>query len=96
MCGVRAGNGRDHVTEQPSPTVAGVSDKGKVHTRNEDAFALAADGDWATLVVCDGVTSSTYSDVASSVAVQAARRLLVDADRLPARRSRLGARRSLG
>ena len=29
VCGSRASNGREHVVEQPSPTVAGVSDKGR-------------------------------------------------------------------
>lgn len=81
VCGARAGNGRDHVTEQPSPTVAAVSDRGIVHRRNEDACALAADGDWAALVVCDGVTSSTDSDVAALAAVQAARRVLTGESR---------------
>ncbi len=81
VCGARAANGRDHVVEQPSPTVAGVSDRGKVHTRNEDSCALAADGDWAALVVCDGVTSSTDSDVASLAAARAARDVLVAARR---------------
>ncbi len=84
VCGARAGNGRDHVTEQPSPAVAGVSDRGRVHTRNEDACALAADGDWAALVVCDGVSSSTDSDVASLAAAWAARDVLVQAPRAEA------------
>jgi serine/threonine protein phosphatase PrpC len=69
---VKASNGRDHVVEQPAPRVAGVSDKGIVHPRNEDAAALAADPDtgWAALVVCDGVTTATDSDVASLAAVK--------------------------
>jgi serine/threonine protein phosphatase PrpC len=81
VCGVRAANGRDHVVEQPSPTVAGVSDKGRVHPRNEDACALAADGEWAALVVCDGVTTATDSDVAAQAACHAARDLIAAAPR---------------
>lgn len=81
VCGARAGNGRDHVTEQASPTVGAVSDRGIVHHRNEDACALAADGDWAALVVCDGVTSATDSDAAALAAVQAARRVVTEGPR---------------
>ncbi|MCW2493491.1 MAG: hypothetical protein JWN47_2855 [Frankiales bacterium] len=85
VCGVKASNGREHVVEQPAPRVAGVSDKGIVHPRNEDAAALAADPDtgWAALVVCDGVTTATDSDVASLAAVNAAIALLNAAPRPP-------------
>ena len=44
VCGLRAANDRDHTTEQLATNVAAVSDKGRVHTRNEDAFALARAG----------------------------------------------------
>ncbi len=81
VCGARASNGREHVVEQPSPTVVGVSDKGIVHVRNEDSCALTADGSWAALVVCDGVTTATDSDTASLAAAQAARDLLAAAPR---------------
>jgi serine/threonine protein phosphatase PrpC len=50
--------------------------------RNEDAVAVAADaepGGHAVLVVCDGVSSSTDSDVASLAAARAARDALVSA-----------------
>ena len=63
VCGARASNGREHVVEQPSPTVVGVSDKGLLHARNEDACALASDGTWTALVVCDGVTTSTFDEL---------------------------------
>jgi serine/threonine protein phosphatase PrpC len=49
------------------------------HTRNEDAVALAADagpGSRAVLVVCDGVSSSLDSDLASLAAARAARDVL--------------------
>ena len=81
VCGARASNGREHVVEQPSPTVVGVSDKGLHHARNEDACALASDGTWTALVVCDGVTTSTDSDTASLAAAHTARDLLAAAPR---------------
>jgi serine/threonine protein phosphatase PrpC len=87
VCGARASNGREHVAEQVSDTVVGASDRGKLHPRNEDAFALAtADsagpGGWAALVVCDGVTTASDSDVASLAAALAARDLLAAAERV--------------
>jgi len=79
QCGARAASVRDHFSEQPAPWVAGVCDRGVRHHRNEDALALAAgpesDGR-AVLVVCDGVSSSTDSDVASLAAARAARDVL--------------------
>jgi serine/threonine protein phosphatase PrpC len=59
--------------------VAGVCDRGIRHSRNEDALAIAADpqpGSRALLVVCDGVSSSLDSDVASLAAARAARDVL--------------------
>ena len=81
VCGVRASNGREHVTEQPAPTVAAVSDRGRIHRRNEDAFAVAARGGWTALVVCDGVTTAANSDAAAYAAARAARDLLAAAER---------------
>ena len=63
-CGNRAPTVRDHWTESPSSWVGGVCDKGIVHSRNEDALALAAGaepGSFAALVVCDGVTCAPDS-----------------------------------
>ncbi|WP_308121646.1 PP2C family serine/threonine-protein phosphatase [Actinotalea ferrariae] len=80
QCGSKAPRPRDHMIEQPQPWVASVSDRGRRHHRNEDAAAIAADpepGSWAALVVCDGVSSSESSDVASLAAVRAARGVLV-------------------
>lgn len=79
-CGTKAAKPRDHFAEQPAPWVAGVCDRGIRHSRNEDAMALAADaepGSRALLVVCDGVSSSLDSDVASLAAARAAREVLV-------------------
>jgi serine/threonine protein phosphatase PrpC len=81
VCGARASNGREHVAEQPAPAVAAVSDRGRVHARNEDAFAVAARDSWAALVVCDGVTTATNSDAAAYAAARAARDLLAAAER---------------
>jgi serine/threonine protein phosphatase PrpC len=41
------------------------------HTRNEDAMALAVEGERVVLVVCDGVSNSDDSDVASLAAANA-------------------------
>jgi serine/threonine protein phosphatase PrpC len=78
-CGTAAAKPRDHFTEQPAPWVAAVCDRGIRHHRNEDAVALAAGPTPTTravLVVCDGVSTSTDSDVASLAAARAARDVL--------------------
>ena len=78
-CGARAPTLRDHFTEQPAAWVAAVCDRGIRHPRNEDAVALAADhepGSRAVIVVCDGVSNSIDSDVASLAAARAARDVL--------------------
>ncbi len=80
VCGTKAPSERDHYTEQPAPWVAAVCDRGVRHDRNEDASAIAADpepGSRAVLVVCDGVSTSTDSDVASLAAARTARDVLV-------------------
>ncbi len=79
-CGAKAPSPRDHVVERPQPWVGAVSDRGVRRTRNEDAFAVAAGGapgEFAVLVVCDGVSSAEASDVASLAAAGAARDVLV-------------------
>jgi serine/threonine protein phosphatase PrpC len=83
-CGRRAQAGRDHL-EIDLDTLVGVTDRGTRHHRNEDAMALAAtqtpDGAAALAVVCDGVSTSDQPDMASLVAAEAARRVLVAAAR---------------
>jgi serine/threonine protein phosphatase PrpC len=82
-CGAREADPRHHFTEQPAAWVAGVCDRGVRHARNEDAVALDASpepGGRAVLVVCDGVSSSTDSDVASLAAARAARDVLAVSD----------------
>ena len=79
-CGAKAPRERDHVVEQPQPWVGAVSDRGLRHDRNEDAMAVDAGdvpGGHAVLVVCDGVSMSQDSDVASLAAARAARDVLV-------------------
>lgn len=78
-CGTKAPSERDHFSETPADWVAGVSDRGIRHHRNEDALALAAQGEpgeRAVLVVCDGVSSSIDSDIASLAAARKARDVL--------------------
>jgi serine/threonine protein phosphatase PrpC len=79
-CGAKAPGERDHVVEQPQPWVGAVSDRGLRHDRNEDAMAVDAGdvpGGHAVLVVCDGVSMSQDSDIASLAAARAACDVLV-------------------
>ncbi len=78
-CGLRAPSERDHFSEQPAPDIAVVCDKGVVHPRNEDAAAVAVADARRILVVCDGVTTATDSDIASLAAARAARDVLAAA-----------------
>jgi serine/threonine protein phosphatase PrpC len=83
-CGHRLPSSRDH-TELDLGLLAGVTDRGLRHRRNEDAMALATaerDGGPAALaVVCDGVSTSLRSDEASLAAANAAVRVLLAAVR---------------
>jgi serine/threonine protein phosphatase PrpC len=79
-CGTKAPSPRDHYVEQPASWVAASCDRGIRHHRNEDATAVAAQpepGSRAVLIVCDGVSTSEDSDVASLAGARAARDLLV-------------------
>ena len=79
-CGRKVPSGRDH-SELDLGLVAGVTDRGLRHTRNEDAMGLAtADtpaGPVAIAVVCDGVSTSPRPDDASLAAIQASVRTLL-------------------
>jgi serine/threonine protein phosphatase PrpC len=83
-CGRKLPSGRDHA-EIDLGTLAGVTDRGLRHHRNEDAMALAiaelADGPAAVAVVCDGVSSARRPDEASLAASQAAVQVLLTAVR---------------
>ena len=67
-CGRKVPSGRDHV-ELNLELLAGVTDRGLRHPRNEDAMALATTetpaGPVAITVVCDGVSSSPRPEDAS-------------------------------
>ena len=84
-CGRKVPTGRDHIELDLGP-IAGVTDRGLRHARNEDAMAMAtaetAAGPVAIAVVCDGVSSSERSDEASLAAAQAAVRVLLQSARL--------------
>lgn len=76
QCGTKAPSERDHFREMPAGWVAGVCDRGARRRRNEDAMALLASesqGERCVLIVLDGVSSSTDSDVASLAGARAAR-----------------------
>lgn len=80
QCGHKAPSGRDHV-EIDLGTLAGVTDRGWRHGRNEDAMALAVTqtprGPAALAVVCDGVSTSHRPDDASLAATETALRVLI-------------------
>jgi serine/threonine protein phosphatase PrpC len=83
-CGRKVPSGRDHI-ELDREFLAGVTDRGLRHPRNEDAMALATapapGGQIAIAVVCDGVSSSPRPDEASLTAAQAAIRVLLTSAR---------------
>lgn len=66
-----------HHVEADLGTAAGISDRGRHHRHNEDAFRLDAAGAAIVAVVCDGVSTSTAPELASRRAVDAAARVLV-------------------
>ena len=79
-CGRKVPVGRDHA-ELDLGLVAGVTDRGLRHQRNEDAMALATatgpHGPVALAVVSDGVSSAPRPDEASLTAVRTAMRFLL-------------------
>lgn len=79
QCGHKALSGRDHL-EIDLGSLAGVTDRGRHHHRNEDAMALATTatpaGPVALAVVCDGVSTSRRPDEASLAAAETALRVL--------------------
>ncbi|MGY4720321.1 protein phosphatase 2C domain-containing protein [Naumannella huperziae] len=84
VCGAKAPRARDRFGEAPADWLAGTSDLGVRHHRNEDALALAADdrpGSRGVLVVCDGVSTAPDSDRASLAAARAARDLMASTHR---------------
>ncbi len=76
-CGMKLPAPRDH-QEVALVGVAGVTDKGVRHSRNEDAMAMFAGEGFVAAVVCDGVSTSVNPDVASQAAADAALAVLVE------------------
>jgi serine/threonine protein phosphatase PrpC len=83
-CGRKVRSGRDH-QEIDLGMVAGVTDRGLRHYRNEDAMALATvdagNGPAVVAVVCDGISTSAHPDQASLAAARAGADVLVAAVR---------------
>ena len=78
VCGARERSASDRV-ELDLVTAAAVSDRGRVHRRNEDAFHLQVlAGGEVAVVVCDGISSASASDAAARQAAEAAGRRLAD------------------
>ncbi|TMM37006.1 MAG: hypothetical protein E6F99_13350 [Actinobacteria bacterium] len=75
-CGQRRPAALDH-RELDLDCVAGVTDRGIRHSRNEDAMGIGAGPGLLLAVVCDGVSSSHRPDAASHAAVQAATPVLL-------------------
>jgi serine/threonine protein phosphatase PrpC len=83
-CGLRRRDGTDRVEIDLGP-LAGVSDRGYVHARNEDAMALGH-RQWGNrtagrlgAVVCDGVSTVHSPELASRAAAEAALDVLLRA-----------------
>jgi len=72
-CGLHPRDGTDRV-ELDLGALAGVSDRGHVHARNEDAMALGllTDKGGLAAVVCDGVSSTRDPEKASRAAAETA------------------------
>lgn len=60
----------DHLEVEISSELAAVSDRGLRHLRNEDRFALRAEGGQVILVVCDGVSNSGNAEEAAALACE--------------------------
>lgn len=72
QCGRKQPGVRDHLAEEAGNVVA-VTDRGKRHHHNEDAFAIGHSGDRLIAVVCDGVSTTDHPEEASLAAAEAAR-----------------------
>jgi serine/threonine protein phosphatase PrpC len=83
-CGRKVPAAADH-SEIDLGLLAGMTDLGRRHPRNEDAMALAVTtapgGPTALAVVCDGVSTSSRPDEAARDAARAAIRVLLTAAR---------------
>ena len=87
-CGARVGDApaeHEHVPEGRIEldlgAAAAISDQGRVHHRNEDAFHLELVGDVVVAVVCDGISTAASGDVAAQTAARVAGATLANAVR---------------
>lgn len=79
VCGARERSLEPRV-ELDLASAAAVSDRGRVHDRNEDAFHLEVAGPGlAAAVVCDGISSASAADTAARSAASAAGAVLAAA-----------------
>lgn len=79
VCGVRTRATLSRL-ELDLTIAAAVSDQGRVHHRNEDAFRLeVVPGAGIAVVVCDGISTASAGDVAAAMAADAATEVLLEA-----------------
>jgi serine/threonine protein phosphatase PrpC len=81
-CGARVSHSGDDErahAEIDLGIVAGVTDRGLHHARNEDALFVSHLEQNAVVVICDGVSSSTDPHTAAQIAADVAGRVLVEA-----------------
>ena len=76
--GVLRDGHRNHI-EVERLEAAAVSDRGRVHCRNEDALYLESVGETVVAIVCDGVSTSIAPQVAAETAANVAGSAIVDA-----------------
>jgi serine/threonine protein phosphatase PrpC len=69
----------DHIERALSPVFAAVSDRGVKHDRNEDRCGIVAAGGGYAMVVCDGVSATRKSEVASEAVVSGTLQFLGEA-----------------
>lgn len=80
VCGAREPGHPDPArTEVDLAAAAAVSDQGRVHHRNEDAFHLELVGEDVVIVLCDGISTSLRADAAARCAATKAGAVLADA-----------------
>jgi serine/threonine protein phosphatase PrpC len=71
VCGAKEPDLRDHL-EAALDGLGAVTDRGRRHSRNEDAMAVGLGAGWLAAVVCDGVSQSQRPQDASQAAADAA------------------------
>lgn len=83
QCGARLAEPEEETSDRIELDLivaAAISDRGRVHRRNEDAFHLEIAGEHAvSAVVCDGISTASAGDVAARDAAKAAGTVLASA-----------------